>query len=135
VEFWVIGRGGSDVDVGHVGLVADDADVQNAAFALDLELRGGFRLRRLRRELYKRPLLRATGPGALGNRTIGTTAVGGMLLGTVVGVLVIPGLYYLFDLLTDKRPALIRGESDERLSQIVQHPDVHRHSYSSLRGS
>ena len=42
------------------------------------------------------PLVRATGPGAIGNRTIGTTAVGGMLLGTIIGVLVIPGLYYLF---------------------------------------
>jgi HAE1 family hydrophobic/amphiphilic exporter-1 len=42
------------------------------------------------------PLVRATGPGAIGNRTIGTTAVGGMLLGTIIGVLMIPGLYYLF---------------------------------------
>lgn len=42
------------------------------------------------------PLIFATGPGAIGNRTIGTTAVGGMLLGTVIGVLVIPGLYYIF---------------------------------------
>jgi HAE1 family hydrophobic/amphiphilic exporter-1 len=71
------------------------------------------------------PLIRATGPGALGNRTIGTTAVGGMLLGTLIGVLVIPGLYYLFDVLTEKRPALIGGESDEPLSEIVQHPDVY----------
>ncbi|MCA9161005.1 MAG: efflux RND transporter permease subunit, partial [Planctomycetales bacterium] len=31
------------------------------------------------------PLVRATGPGAIGNRTIGTTAVGGMLVGTVIG--------------------------------------------------
>jgi HAE1 family hydrophobic/amphiphilic exporter-1 len=42
------------------------------------------------------PLVRASGPGAIGNRTIGGTAVGGMLLGTIIGVLVIPGLYYLF---------------------------------------
>ena len=42
------------------------------------------------------PLVFATGPGAIGNRTIGTTGVGGMLVGTVIGVLVIPGLYYLF---------------------------------------
>ncbi len=67
------------------------------------------------------PLIRATGPGALGNRTIGTTAVGGMLLGTVLGVLVIPGLYYLFDLLTEKRSQLIRGETDEPLSESSTH--------------
>src|SRR5262249_52532462 len=42
------------------------------------------------------PLVVATGPGAIGNRTIGTSAVGGMLVGTVLGVLVIPGLYYIF---------------------------------------
>ena len=42
------------------------------------------------------PLVVATGPGAIGNRTIGTAAVGGMLLGTLIGVLVIHGLYYLF---------------------------------------
>ena len=38
------------------------------------------------------PLVFATGAGAIGNRTIGTTAAGGMLVGTVIGVLVIPGL-------------------------------------------
>jgi multidrug efflux pump subunit AcrB len=47
-------------------------------------------------------LVRATGPGAIGNRTIGTTAVGGMLLGTLIGILVIPGLYYLFGRIADK---------------------------------
>lgn len=42
------------------------------------------------------PLCIATGAGALGNRSIGTAAAGGMLIGTVFGVLVIPGLYVLF---------------------------------------
>ncbi|MCA9107295.1 MAG: efflux RND transporter permease subunit, partial [Planctomycetales bacterium] len=65
------------------------------------------------------PLVRATGPGAIGNRTIGTTAVGGMLLGTVIGVLVIPGLYYLFAKLSDGRK-LIRDEHDEPLSEILE---------------
>ena len=35
------------------------------------------------------PLVVATGPGAIGNRTIGTAAVGGMLVGTLIGVLVL----------------------------------------------
>lgn len=65
------------------------------------------------------PLVRATGPGAIGNRTIGTTAVGGMLLGTLVGVLVIPGLYYLFAKLADGR-RLIRDESDRPLSELIE---------------
>src|SRR5690606_23729532 len=42
------------------------------------------------------PLAMASGAGALGNRSIGTTAVGGMIVGTLVGVIVIPGLYVLF---------------------------------------
>lgn len=42
------------------------------------------------------PLMFATGAGALGNRSIGVASVGGMLIGTIVGVLVIPGLYVLF---------------------------------------
>ncbi|MCO8123468.1 efflux RND transporter permease subunit [Stieleria sp. TO1_6] len=65
------------------------------------------------------PLVRATGPGAIGNRTIGTTAVGGMLLGTLVGVLVIPGLYYIFAKFADGR-SLIRDEHDQPLSEIFE---------------
>lgn len=42
------------------------------------------------------PLCVATGAGAAGNRSIGTAAAGGMFTGTVLGVIVIPGLYYLF---------------------------------------
>lgn len=42
------------------------------------------------------PLVFATGPGKLGNRTIGTAAAGGMLLGTIFGVIIVPGLYYIF---------------------------------------
>ncbi len=65
------------------------------------------------------PLVRATGPGAIGNRTIGTTAVGGMLLGTLFGVLVIPGLYYLFASISDGRK-LIKDEHDEPLSEVFE---------------
>ena len=49
------------------------------------------------------PLVFATGAGAIANRTIGTTGVGGMLVGTVIGVLVIPGLYYVFARIADGR--------------------------------
>jgi HAE1 family hydrophobic/amphiphilic exporter-1 len=49
------------------------------------------------------PLMLATGAGAIGNRTIGTAAAGGMLFGTVFGVLIIPGLYFIFASLTYKK--------------------------------
>lgn len=70
------------------------------------------------------PLVRATGPGAIGNRTIGTTAVGGMLMGTLIGVLVIPGLYYLFAKISDGKK-LIRDEHDTPLSETVENPTHH----------
>src|SRR5205823_12390120 len=72
-------------------------------------------------------LVRATGSGAIGNRTIGTTAVGGMLMGTLVGVLVIPGLYYLFAKLAGQKK-LIRDEHDTPLSEIVEHPRLEEHT-------
>ena len=42
------------------------------------------------------PLCVASGAGAIGNRSIGTAAAGGMLIGTIFGLLLIPGLYVLF---------------------------------------
>ncbi len=62
------------------------------------------------------PLVRASGPGAIGNRTIGTTAVGGMLMGTLIGVLVIPGLYYIFAKMADGRK-LLKDETNQPLSE------------------
>ena len=48
------------------------------------------------------PLMFASGAGALGNRTIGSAAAGGMLLGTVFGVIIVPGLYFIFATLAEK---------------------------------
>jgi hydrophobic/amphiphilic exporter-1 (mainly G- bacteria), HAE1 family len=42
------------------------------------------------------PLMFASGAGAIGNKTIGTAAAGGMLFGTIFGVIIIPGLYVIF---------------------------------------
>jgi multidrug efflux pump subunit AcrB len=72
------------------------------------------------------PLVRATGPGAIGNRTIGTTAVGGMLMGTLVGIFVIPGLYYLFAKISDGKK-LIRDEHETPLSETVENPHPEHH--------
>ena len=40
-------------------------------------------------------------------------------MGTLIGVSVIPGLYYLFGKIADKR-SLIRDEHDEPLSEIFE---------------
>ncbi len=48
------------------------------------------------------PLFFATGAGAVGNRSIGISAIGGMTIGTVIGVLVIPTLYIIFQNLQEK---------------------------------
>ena len=66
------------------------------------------------------PLVVATGAGAIGNRTIGTTGAGGMLVGTVIGVLIIPGLYYLFGKLDGGRK-LLKDESHRPLSERFEH--------------
>ena len=66
------------------------------------------------------PLLRAHGAGAIANRTIGASAAGGMLLGTVMGLLVIPGLYYIFAKLSD-RGKLLPDEHDTPLSEIPEY--------------
>jgi HAE1 family hydrophobic/amphiphilic exporter-1 len=67
------------------------------------------------------PLVVATGPGAIGNRTIGTAAAGGMLVGTVIGVLVIPGLYYFFGRIADKEN-LLKDEVHVPLSEVFERP-------------
>lgn len=48
------------------------------------------------------PLVLATGVGAAGNRSIGTGAVGGLFIGTVLGVFVIPILFIFFQFLQEK---------------------------------
>ncbi|MDR1344702.1 MAG: efflux RND transporter permease subunit, partial [Tannerellaceae bacterium] len=48
------------------------------------------------------PLALATGAGAIGNRSIGISAIGGMLIGTMFGVLVIPSLYIIFQTIQEK---------------------------------
>jgi HAE1 family hydrophobic/amphiphilic exporter-1 len=62
------------------------------------------------------PLVAATGPGAIGNRTIGSSALGGMLFGTVFGVVIVPGLYFIFGKLAEGKE-LIRDEHERPLTE------------------
>lgn len=67
------------------------------------------------------PLLFATGAGAVGNRTIGTAAAGGMLFGTVFGIVIVPGLYYIFARISEK---FYRGglEEEKPFTEIIENP-------------
>lgn len=66
------------------------------------------------------PLVMASGPGKVGNRTIGAAAAGGMLLGTLFGVIVIPGLYYLFGKISEKH-ILVKDEEENPLTEEIDH--------------
>jgi HAE1 family hydrophobic/amphiphilic exporter-1 len=64
------------------------------------------------------PLVFASGAGAVGNRTIGTAAAGGMLFGTILGVLIIPGLYFIFASISEKT-LLIDTEDENPLTEEI----------------
>jgi HAE1 family hydrophobic/amphiphilic exporter-1 len=60
----------------------------------------------------------------VGNRTIGASALGGMLFGTIFGVIIVPGLYYITGKLAEGRK-LIQGEDETPLSEnyVESHSD------------
>ncbi len=66
------------------------------------------------------PLMIASGAGAAGNNSIGTGAVGGMLIGTLFGVFAIPVLFIIFQTLQEK----ISGAPKEPLPEESQNPDL-----------
>ena len=79
------------------------------------------------------PLVLSEGAGAVGNRTLGSSAMGGMITGTVIGVLIIPGLYFVFASLVDGKKLLKdevkssitdsiarRGRDSQEMSRLVK---------------
>lgn len=68
------------------------------------------------------PLAVATGPGALGNRTIGTAALGGMLFGTLFGVVLIPGLYFIFATFAF-RNKMAKHETENPITEEIDNPN------------
>jgi HAE1 family hydrophobic/amphiphilic exporter-1 len=66
------------------------------------------------------PLVLAHGAGAIGNKTIGSSALGGMLFGTVFGVIIVPGLYFIFGTMAEGRK-LIRDEDEDSLTEDLVH--------------
>jgi HAE1 family hydrophobic/amphiphilic exporter-1 len=64
------------------------------------------------------PLVFATGAGAVGSRTIGTASTGGLLIGTAIGVILVPGLYVIFGSFSEKR----RKINFRKLRRKIQQP-------------
>ena len=62
------------------------------------------------------PLVLAHGAGAIGNKTIGASALGGMIFGTVFGVIIVPGLYFIFGSMANGRK-LIKNEDNNPLTE------------------
>lgn len=54
------------------------------------------------------PLVFTVGPSAIGNKSIGYGAIGGMLFGVIIGIFVIPVLFYVFQGLDEKIKGKIR---------------------------
>ena len=72
------------------------------------------------------PMMFAMGVGANGNRTLGAAAVGGMLIGMICQIFLVPALFVFFEKLQEKiKPlhfkGLITGNNDSELKQYT-HP-------------
>jgi len=74
------------------------------------------------------PMMFASGVGKNGNQTLGAAAVGGMLIGTLCQVLVVPSLFTIFEAIQEKiRPIKFEGDDENpdvttELKQYMNRP-------------
>jgi HAE1 family hydrophobic/amphiphilic exporter-1 len=70
------------------------------------------------------PMMRATGPSALGNHSISIGAAGGMISGVLLGIFIIPVLFIVFQYLQEKvtgKPlAVINNENKQQSNHTPQ---------------
>ena len=59
------------------------------------------------------PMMFASGVGKNGNQTLGAAAVGGMLIGTIFQVIVVPGLFVIFQSLQEKISPMKFDDEDQ----------------------
>jgi HAE1 family hydrophobic/amphiphilic exporter-1 len=70
------------------------------------------------------PLMRASGASALGNKSIGSGAVGGMLTGVVLGIFIIPVLFVIFQSLQERvtgKPKSLAEQQEETKLLTAEH--------------
>ena len=76
------------------------------------------------------PLVVATGVGANGNSSLGTGAVGGMLIGTLALLFVVPSLFIVFQYLQEKvRPIQFERTHDWQIQEEVEEVTAERKEY------
>jgi len=78
------------------------------------------------------PLVLSHGAGAVGNRTLGSSAMGGMITGTFIGVLVIPGLYFLFATLVDGKN-LLKDQENTSITDSLLMSQTQKHRLKKNR--
>jgi len=64
------------------------------------------------------PMMRASGPSALGNHSISIGAAGGMVTGVILGLFIIPVLFVIFQFLQEK----VTGKPEEKIVQEHEEP-------------
>ena len=72
------------------------------------------------------PLMFASGVGKNGNQTLGAAAVGGMLIGTICQIFVVPALFAVFQWLQEKlTPMKFEDElNEEAAAELVQYANA-----------
>ena len=67
------------------------------------------------------PLMFASGVGHNGNQTLGAAAVGGMLIGTLCQVFVVPALFSIFQYLQERvKPLVFDDEADRKVKKELE---------------
>jgi HAE1 family hydrophobic/amphiphilic exporter-1 len=67
------------------------------------------------------PMMFATGAGANGYNTLGTGAIGGMLIGMILQVLIVPALFVAFQMLQEKiTPPKWKDTDNSKLSSEIE---------------
>ena len=80
------------------------------------------------------PLVLSHGAGAVGNKTLGSSAMGGMITGTIMGVLVIPGLYFVFAKMVDGKNLLNDQETTSITESLLTGQKNHLTKHRTLKG-
>ena len=68
------------------------------------------------------PMMFASGVGKNGNQTLGAAAVGGMLIGTLLQIIVVPGLFVIFQSLQEKfKPMKFEDDDADVDTELLQY--------------